>query len=231
MRLPNLSQSANTLSKEPGLYHLARLRADPNFSDMADSWSKAQDGLASRWADYEKARGEAMVRLAARDGAAAELQAELRAFYGTLVTKTHNNRRSPLFAVYFPDNLTAVTRAPLETEVQRVSVIVGKLGQEGDKDLVAHAGPLTTARDMLLQALDAHRVAVRAESEAFGLAEQEKVAWLDAYKHDQRVLAQIFYKEPQRAESYFKPARKGKAAAAPATVPAVHLAETKEATA
>ena len=33
---------------------------------------------------------------------------------------------------------------------------------------------------------------------------------MDAYKLDHRTLAQMFYKDPRKADTYFKPAPKGK---------------------
>jgi hypothetical protein len=47
--------------------------------------------------------------------------------------------------------------------------------------------------------------------------EQEKINWFDAYKLNHRTLAQMFYKSPGKADTYFKPAAKPKA---PAKAPA-----------
>jgi hypothetical protein len=63
---------------------------------------------------------------------------------------------------------------------------------------------------VLGQAMDAHGTSLDAELQAFGLVEQDKVNWFDSYKHNHRTLVEKFYKDPKKAESFFKPASKGK---------------------
>ena len=53
-------------------------------------------------------------------------------------------------------------------------------------------------------AVDAHKAALDAELQAYGLVQQEKVNWFDSYKLNHRTLAQINYKEPKKADTYFK---------------------------
>ena len=236
MKLPNLSQSADTLVKEHGLYHYTRLCADATLGDMAARWEMQQSRLQGRILDFEKTRGETMTTMAARDGVARLLAEAVRAFYGALVAKTNNNRRSPLFKTYFPDGLHAVLNAPLQAEMQRVGVLVNKLAQETDPDLSAHFEPLKKVLSSLAEAVNLYDTAADSERQAFGRIEQEKFAWLDLYKLDHRTLAQAFYKDPKKADSYFKPSRKPRTAqTGPATVAAVppvaHVALTKEASA
>ena len=158
-----------------------------------------------------------MTAMAVRDGEDAALDDAVRRFYGALLADTHNDRKSPLFGVYFPEGVTAVVNAPMEAELQKVSVLLSKLPQEQDEALKSHIGPITAAMDSLTAAVDAHKAALDAELQAYGLVQQEKVNWFDSYKLNHRTLAQINYKEPKKADSYFKPAAKGKKAAAPAT--------------
>jgi hypothetical protein len=231
MKMPNLTQSAETFVKEFGLYHFTRLSADASLRDMASRWDSQQSRLKSRILDLEKAHGETMIAMAARDGSARVLAEAVRAFYGTLVAKTNNNRKSPLFKTYFPDGLRAMLGVALQAETQRVGVMVNKLIQEADADLYAHFAPLSKALSGLGEATGTYDAANEAERLAFGRIEQEKFAWLDLYKLDHRTLEQMFYKDSTKADSYFKPARKPKAKVTPAISPAVHLAPSQEATA
>jgi hypothetical protein len=42
------------------------------------------------------------------------------------------------------------------------------------------------------------------------MLETEKVNWLDAYKRSYRDLCRIYFKDPKKADTYFKPPTKGK---------------------
>ena len=230
MKIPNLSQSADTLVKDFGLYHFTRLSADASLRDMASRWDAQQSRLKGRILDLESAHAGTMTAMATRDGRVRTVADEVRAFYGTLVAKTHNNRKSPLFKTYFPDGLKAMSGVALEAETQRVSVLVNKLAQETDPDMSAHFAPLSKSLEGLAEAVGAYRAANASEILAFGRIEQEKFAWLDLYKLDHRTLAQMFYQDPKKADSYFKPARKSKAKVTPVAPQAVHLAPSQEAT-
>lgn len=220
MKMPNSSVSGYTLVKQYGVYHYTRLSADRALEPMALDWDKVQGRLKARVAAFEAAQTEGMTALAVRDGEEAALAAAVRGFYGALVTKTNNDRKSPLFAVYFPDGVGAILSAPMEAEAQRALVLATKLAEEKDADLSAHALPLMEAVKRLLAAMADHRDAMAAQLQAYGLVEQEKVAWFDAYKLNHRTLSQMFYRNPKRAESYFKPAPRSGKAKAPAALPA-----------
>ncbi|MEW6758768.1 MAG: hypothetical protein AB1347_11150 [Acidobacteriota bacterium] len=214
MKMPSSTVSGTTLLRQYGLYHSTRLHADRALESMAAGWDAVQARLRDRVAAFEEAQACTMTALAVRDGEEASLAGALRAFYGALVTKTNNDRKSPLFAVYFPEGLGALVDAPMEIEAQRALVLTSKLAEEKDTDLAAHRAPITEAVKRLLAAISVHKEEMAAQLQAYGRVEQEKVAWFDAYKLDHRTLSQMFYRNPKRAESYFKPAaRTGKAPA------------------
>lgn len=226
MRMPSLSSSATTLVKQYGVYHATRLSADKALQSMAASWAQAQNRLSDRVQALEAAQAAAMTALAVRDGEGAALSAEVRAFFGALVTKTHNDRRSPLFSVYFPDGLCAVVDGSTESTANQTLVLLGKLAQETDAELKAYLDTLDAHLKSFQTALQGYRNAQEAQLQTAGRVEQEKIAWLDAYKLDHRTLAQMYYNDPKRAESYFKTSRRKTApvlsqggAAAPKPVP------------
>lgn len=99
--------------------------------------------------------------------------------------------------------------------IDRSGVIITKLAEEEDGALQGHAGVLTEAMNTLSAAMDAHRAALDSEVQAYGLLQAEKVNWLDAYKRSYRDLTRLYFKEPQRAETFFKPAPKEKKTEAP----------------
>ncbi|MGA9752856.1 MAG: hypothetical protein WBS54_13830 [Acidobacteriota bacterium] len=211
MQMPHAAVSGETLVKEYGLYHQTRLSADKALKQMAESWAQSQARLKAKVEAYEAAQAATMTAMAVRDGEDAALDDAVRRFYGALLAKSNNNRKSPLFAVYFPDGVTAVVNAPMEAELQKVSVLLSKLAQEEDEELKAHIGPITAAMNDLGSAMDAHRAALDTELQTYGLVQQEKINWFDSYKLNHRSLAQTFYKEPKKADSYFKPIPRGKA--------------------
>jgi hypothetical protein len=220
MQVPHSATSGETLVKEFGLYHQTRLNADKALKEMAQSWEKSQSRLQARVAAYEAAQASTMTAMAVRDGEDSALDDAVRRFYGALLAATHNNRKSPLFGIYFPEGVAAMVNAPMEAELQKVAVLLSKLEQEQDEALKSYMGPITAAMDNLTAAVDAHRAALDAELQAYGLVQQEKVNWFDSYKYNHRTLAQMNYKEPKKADTYFKAVSKAKKPAAPVPVTA-----------
>lgn len=210
MQLPHPTTSGSTLVKEFGLYHLTRLKAEKDLAQMAAGWEKSQARLRDRVAAYEAAQASTMTAMAVRDGDDAALDDVVRRFALLVLAKCGNSRKSPLYMNYFPDGMTPVVNAPLEAELQKVNVIISKLGQEEDEELKAFAGPLSAAASTLAGAVDAHRAAHDSELQAYGLCEQEKINWFDTYKLNYRALFHLYYKTPKKAESFFKPMPKAK---------------------
>lgn len=204
MRMPGLGNSGDTLHATYGVYHLTRLQADKK-KDLADAFGKAQDRLKQRMDAYEAAHVATMRSMAVRDSEDEAFDDAVRAFALAIRAKVGNSTRAPLYTKYFGDGLTAVIGAPLETELQKASVLLAKLGEEEDEDLKAHAGSISSATDALTKAIDAHKSAMDAEAQAWGLLETEKVNWGDAYKRSYRELARLYYKDPKKANAYFKP--------------------------
>lgn len=215
MRLPNMTASGDTLLKEFGLYHKTRLDADASLYDMAKRWDAAQERLRAKVLTYEDAQAKTMTTMAFRDGVEAALGDEIRRLFGTLVHKTHNNIRSPLFGIFFPGGLSAVMKTTLEARLEKVDAILGKLAQQDDPDLAAHAAPLSAAADALVAAIAEHKEVRKGEIRAFGVVEQEKVAWFDHYKLDYLALAQHFFQDPKKADTFFKRIRGAKTKTAP----------------
>jgi len=203
MRLPVRDSSGETLHATYGVYHLTRLQADQK-KDLAAAFAKAQERLKERMDAFEAARLAAMRAMAERDGADEAFDNAVRAFSLAIRAETGNSIKSPLYTKYFGDGLTAVIGVSLETELQKASVLLSKLAEEEDEDLKAHAGPLAAAADALAKALDAHKKAMDAQAQAWALLQTEKVNWADAYKRSYRELTRIYYKEPKRADAYFK---------------------------
>ena len=210
MQVPHQTTSGSTLVKEFGLYHLTRLRAEKELAQMAAGWEKSQARLSDRVAAHEAAQASTMTAMAVRDGEDAALDDVVRRFGLAVLSKCGNSRKSPLYMNYFPNGMTPVVNAPLENELQKVNVIISKLGQEEDEELKAFAGPLNAAAGALAHAVDAHRAAHDAELQAYGLVEQEKINWFDAYKLNYRALYHMYYKTPKKAESFFRPVTKAK---------------------
>jgi len=215
MRVPSFSSSGETLLREYGLYHLTRLKADKDLKDMAADWEKCQTRLSDKLDAQHAAEAASMTAMAVRDGADSDLDDVMRAFGLALLQEANNNRKSPIFKNYFPEGWTAVVSAPLEGEVQKVQIILSKLAEEQDEAIASHAGPIQSSLDKLTAAMDAHRSAMDAESQAYGLVQTEKLHWFDAYKLDHKALLFKFYKTPKKADTYFKKTTRAKKAKAP----------------
>ena len=198
------------------MYHLARIKADKGMKDLADAFQKAQDRLKARIEAQKAAAMSAQTAMAVRDGGDAAFDDAVRGFALAVLAKVSNRKNAPLYLKSFPDGFNAVVSAPLESELQKAGVIITKLAEDEDETLKGHAGVLTEAMNTLSAAMDAHRAALDSEVQAYGLLQTEKVNWLDAYKRSYRDLTRLYFKEPQRAETYFKPSPKAKKGEAPA---------------
>jgi len=210
MKLPSVMTSGETLLETFGVYHLARLKAENNLKDMADAFEAAQGRLKSRIEAYKSASASAMTAMAIRDGEDAALDDAIERLALDILKSTGNSRKSPLYLKYFPEGLTRIVNATLESEIQKAGVILSKLGEEDDEIVKSHLGPIKSSVDSLSQAIDAHKAALEVEMQAYGMIQAEKVNWLDLYKKDYRDLARMFYKEPKKADTFFKSFHKTK---------------------
>ena len=209
MRLPGYGTSAEALHETYGVYHLSRLEADER-KELATAFGAAQERLKGRMEAYGAARASAMRALAVRDADDDACDNAVRAFAMALRAKSGNNPKAPLYQKYFEDGLNATIGAPLDEELHRCAILLSKLNEEEDPALKPYVQTISSAVATLSQAMDAHRAAMDAEAQAWGLLETEKINWFDAYKRSYRELGRIFFKEPKRADAYFKPFAKGK---------------------
>jgi hypothetical protein len=102
MRLLRQNTGCETLHGTYGLYHLIRLKADPQCSDLATAFQAAQTQLKTRLDQHEAARASAMTALAARDARVAALDRQVRAFSLAVLARVNNSRHAPLYQTYFP---------------------------------------------------------------------------------------------------------------------------------
>ena len=209
MRLPALSLSGDTLLRTYGVYHLTRLKADKAMKEMVAAFEQSQDRLKQRIEAYKAAEASAMTAMAVRDGEDAAFDDAVGQLALDILKITGNSKKAPLYLKYFPDGMTAIVGAPLESELQKASVILAKLAEEEDPAVAAHTGPIRAAVEALATAIDTHKGAMEVEMQTYGMLQAEKVNWLDLYKKDYRDLTRLFYKTPKKADTYFKAAAKG----------------------
>jgi hypothetical protein len=204
MRVPSQTTSGETLQNTYGLYHLTRLKADPQCSDLTTAFSAAQDQLKTRLDQHAAARANAMTALAVRDARVAALDRQVRAFALAVLARVNNSRRAPLYQAYFPVGTRSVIAVPTDVELTRVGSILAKLNEESDPQLTAFFEPLQAAADSMRAAFEAHRAATDAEANAFGLLRTETIHWMDAYRRSYRDLQRKFYQDGDYAESFFR---------------------------
>ena len=204
MKVPTPAYAAKTLLDPYGVVHLSRLESEPALGDLARDFASAQNRLREKTAMFSSARAELMRTKAVRDAHARTLNGALRDTYLTLLGVVGNPRTSPHFALYFPGGLTRALEAPLRAKILRAARIVAMLGQEPDERLRAHSPRLSDAAAAFERAFTAHRRARTVARTAFALLHTEKVAWLDAYRRSAASLRLRYYREPRRAEAFFK---------------------------
>ena len=210
MQKPPLGDAATTLRKDYGIYHLTRLQADKEAKQLAAAFEQAQNRMKEKEDSLEAAYTAMQAAYAVRDSADDALDGIVKEFYGAIVTATQHNQKSPLFSRYFPDGMSKVVIAPLEEELQRVAAIIAKLGEETDQTLKGYTPVLAAGCDNLRAAMAAFKSAVDAHNKAREMVEAEKLNWLDAYVRSYRDLGRIFYKQPKKPDTFFKPVPKAK---------------------
>jgi len=206
MRMPLLSMSAETLLDTYGLYHLTQLQADPELTEITETFRQTQERLNARNEEYRDAEAASLVALAVRDRKDTTLDEAVMAFNHAVLEYVRKDRRAPLYVKYFADGLRPLTVAPLASEIRRVGTMLAKLAAETVEDLKSHAEPLATALAELEAAMVAQQKALDAEAQAYGVLQSEKIAWLDVYRQDHGRLQIHFHDRPRRAEAYFRPA-------------------------
>jgi hypothetical protein len=204
MRLPNQTSSGETLQGTYGLYHLARLKADPECLDLATAFQAAQEQLKTRLNQHEAARASAMNALAVRDAQKAALGRQVRVFWLAVLAAANNNRRTAPYQTYFPAGLRAVISAPIDVALMRVGAILAKLNEETDPQLTTYVEPLQAAAESMRAALNAHGTATESEVNGFGLLRAESIRWVNAYRRSYRDLQRKFYQDGTYAESFFR---------------------------
>jgi hypothetical protein len=203
MRLPCQTTSGETLQGTYGLYHLARLKSDPQCCDLATTFQLVQNQLKARLDGHDAARANAITALAVRDARRAAFGRQVRRFCLAVLARVNSSRRAPLYQTYFAAGLRAVVRAPIDVALMRGEVILAKLNEETDPQLTVYFQPLRAATDTLHNAHDAHRAAMGAEANGFGLLRAESIRWVDAYRLSYRELQRRFYRDCDYAESFF----------------------------
>lgn len=204
MRAPYQTTSGETLYSTYGLYHLSRLQADPECTDLATAFSCAQDQLKARLDQHRAARANAMTALAVREARRGVLGRRVRGLCLAVLARVNNSRGTSLYQAYFPAGLRAVISAPLEVELMRVGAVLAKLNEETDPQLTAYFEPLQAAAESMRDALEARRAAIDAQVNAFGLLRAESIHWMDDYRRSYRDLQRRFYRDGDYAESFFR---------------------------
>ncbi|MBD3160746.1 MAG: hypothetical protein GF346_01265 [Candidatus Eisenbacteria bacterium] len=204
MRAPSRTHSGETMRRAYGLYHLTRLKGEPELAERAAAFGQAQEALERRIATHAAAREATMVAMAVRDAKEEKLNIAVRNLFLSLRRKLQTNRKAPTFRAFFPDGLSEVLNLPLEEKLDRVKVLLAHIEEEADEAFSGEAEPLAAAGDAAQGALEAYEAAVLARAEAWSLLRAEKLVWLKAYRNSYRNLQILFADDPQRAEAYFR---------------------------
>jgi len=105
VKLPDLNHGVETLLDFYGVYHLARIEANPMLGDLAPSFADAQARFRERLEQYKAAEIAAVTAMAVARLRDAGLSEAIAATVLAVLSRTGNDRRSPRFRQYFPRGL------------------------------------------------------------------------------------------------------------------------------
>jgi len=206
MKMPAITQSARTMVDEFGNYLKTKLRATKSHPELLAILQVAQTRLIHKdqvWSDSQKAM---LTALAVRDEEDDALDSVIRQFSLAVLGLGGTQQDSPVYQKYFDVGMTTVVNAPLECEILKVWMILGKLNEEVDLGLKAYMEPMKAATDKLKEAMSVHRATLEAETRAYSQVQVEKVSWMDTYKLIHKELSHRYGKDTRKAKSFFKPA-------------------------
>jgi hypothetical protein len=204
MQMPDPKSSAETLMKAYGNYHLAKLHSDGELSAYAKRFDEAQDQLVDRIEELKKKKAAALTALAVRNGEKTALGTVIRQFYNLLLMKCANDKKAELYKKYFHGGMLALVSGPIEAQIKNTGAIITLFEEEDDKEILAYREKISSALERLKTAAKVYKSADSEQKNLFSMVQVDKTEWLGIYRLNYLALAQLFYKEPKRAGTFFK---------------------------
>jgi len=173
-----LIRQAARVCVEKGRRILARLQADPRLSTATETLGRAQASLEERLNAFDTAVQTERKAVAVCDEVYRKREDTLRAFALQVLSANHNRHGSEWYLRYFPAGYgTMVHRSPGEN-IGLAEVLLGKLGQEEDPNLVLFRDRLAADRAASIEACSAWETAVQDRVNAFQYLNAEKLLWV-----------------------------------------------------
>jgi hypothetical protein len=205
MQLPNISTDSEILLNVYGVYHLARLKADPKTRHLAKDFETMQDKLRLKM-NARKDKGiEEQVELASEDYIQIELDRAIKKLERDILNEVNDNRKSPLFQKYFSKGLRYVTAAAIKSQIERVENILANLGQETVGKLKSsHYNGLKNKLSELKTAHQAVETIQTAYSNVFSEEKSARLEWRKECQQEHARLMLIFEGDKKMGDSFFK---------------------------
>lgn len=205
---PLVTYATRTL-RRLGNYLIGQLATQPALAHILAAFQAAQTALEAVDGQHEAAVDAVVRSSVARDQKRVSLWRVLRTAAHTIRT-AGGGSSSPIYLKYFPNGMKRVLNRQIDVEVTLVTNVLTKLQTETDPSLQAQVPLLGNSLEELESVLRQHAEVVAEEQRTRALLENEKRAWLDAYRLTYSQLRVHFSTNPGRAEDFFRRGPRGR---------------------
>jgi hypothetical protein len=205
MQTPRMDMDTESILDTYGVFHHARVLANPKTAHLASAFEAAQNQLRSKMdARKERARKKE-IALATAIHYDQEMDNAVKNFERDILRDVQDNRKHPLFLKYFPSGLRHITGADYTAEALLVEQLIATLEKEtAGKLKKEHLSILKSTLAEYKTAIEGFEQAETNYKNAFAEERVEKITWKTAYQKQEAELTLLFVGHKSFVDSFFK---------------------------
>jgi hypothetical protein len=184
-----------------------RLEADPRLGDAASDFGAAQDSFEARFLAWSEAVETARAEAAFLAEAVRGLEGAFRLFGAWVLALGRNNRKADRYLQFYPEGYGRATRLVPPAQLHFAGVLLAKLAEETEPQLVFLRNMIEAARGMAGRSVESHAVAVQLRKEEFGCLQAERRTWARAMQRAQHRAWMAIPDQPADVRRAFAAAR------------------------
>jgi hypothetical protein len=205
MQVPRLDKDSEVLIRVYGLYHHARIMANPKTKHLAPGFEASQNQLKSKMEHRKGCEDKVQMEEATLVHMDQEMDAGIKDFERDILKEVRDNRKHQVFLKYFPEGLRAVTAAKYDVEALKVEQILALLEKEAAGKLKKeHFSALKDKLSGYKTAISNYKTAQDNNSNASAAEQAQKLEWKISCKKQEAELLLIFSGDQKMVDSFFK---------------------------
>ena len=197
-------RSAPSEHVEDLAYLMARLKGDPQASELATGVEPAWTSLRAQIEDWDAKRHAVQEAQTSLKILSRVVDNAVRVAHGAILDALDRNRHSPKFLTFFPRGLVAVYRASYQDKLTMVRSIAETCTRESDPKILQQAELLRAAADPLDAAFRRRSETRVAESAAYGQLQTRKIEAMNTCRWIGLHLTGLFPFNHERVRTFFR---------------------------